>query len=128
MKEVIFTDKATKPTSTYSQAVKAGNQVYLAGVCGDDPVTGKIMGDGDIAIEARYAMENLRNTIEAAGGCMNDLVMVQIYITDIEKMDALNPVYASYFENGYLPARIAMEVSRFAGGANLEINAFAVIE
>ena len=86
MKEIIFTEKATKPTAPYSQAIKVGNTVYLAGVCGDDPVTEKIMGDGDMKIEATYALDNLKHTIEAAGGTMNDIVKVQVYVNDIDKM------------------------------------------
>lgn len=128
MKEVIFTEKATRPTSLYSQAVRAGNTVYLAGVCGDDPATGEIMGGGDMAVEAKYALENLRLTLEAAGGTMNDLVMVHVYVNDLEKLPAFNEVYATYFTGGYLPARIAMQVVKFSGGANLELDAVAVLD
>lgn len=125
-KEVVFTPKATKPTAPYSQAIIAGNTVYLAGVCGDDPGTEEIMGGGDIKIETKYAMENLKNTIEAAGGTMKDIVKINVYINDIKKMPDFNEVYVTYFEDKF-PARIAMEVTAFAGGANLEIDAVAVI-
>lgn len=128
MKEVIFTDKATSPTSLYSQAVRAGNVVYLAGVCGDDPATGEIMGGGDMRVEAKYALENLRHTVEAAGGTMNDLVKVQVYVNDLDKLPAFNEVYATCFTGGYLPARIAMQVVKFSGGANLELDAIAVLD
>lgn len=127
MKEIIFTEKATKPTAPYSQAIKVGNTVYLAGVCGDDPVTEKIMGDGDMKIEATYALDNLKHTIEAAGGTMNDIVKVQVYVNDIDKMTDFNAVYPSYFKDGYLPARIAMQIAGLAGGANLELDAIAVL-
>lgn len=128
MKEIIFTKNATSPTAPYSQAVKTGGYVALAGVCGDDPVTGEIMGGGDMKIEAKYALDNLKATIEAAGGCMNDIVKVRVFVNDIDKMDDFNSVYTHYFENGYLPARIAMEIVKLAGGANLEIEAEAIIE
>ena len=127
MKEIIFTEKATKPTAPYSQAIKVGNTVSLAGVCGDDPVTEKIMGDGDMKIEATYALDNLKHTIEAAGGTMNDIVKVQVYVNDIDKMADFNAVYPSYFKDGYLPARIAMQIVGLAGGANLELDAIAVL-
>ena len=52
MKDIIFTEKATAPTAPYSQAIRAGSTVYLAGVCGDDPATGKLMGSGDMTVEA----------------------------------------------------------------------------
>lgn len=128
MKEVIFTEKATKPTAPYSQAVKVGNTVYLAGVCGDDPATGEIVGDGDMKIEAKYALDNLKQTVEAAGGTMDDIVMVHVYVNDLQKMQDFNAVYPTYFKDGYLPARIAMQVVKFAGGANLELDAIAVLE
>ena len=114
MKDIIFTEKATAPTAPYSQAIRAGSTVYLAGVCGDDPATGKLMGSGDMTVEATYAMENLKNTLEAAGGTMEDIVKVQ--------------VYQRYFPVGHLPARIAMEISRLADGANLELDAIAVLD
>lgn len=123
-KKVIFTEKATKPTAPYSQAIQVGNTVYLAGVCGDEPKTEIIMGDGDIKIETKYAMENLKNTIEAVGGTMADIVKVNVYIKDIKKMSEFNEVYINYFKE-YLPARIAMQVVDLAGGANLEIDAIA---
>lgn len=128
MKEIIFTEKATSPTAPYSQAVRIGNIVALAGVCGDDPATGKIMGDGDIRIETKYAMENLKATITAAGGCMNDIIKVRVFINDIKKMGDFNSVYTDYFEDGYLPARVAMQIVCLAGEANLEIETDAVIE
>ena len=128
MRQVIFTKNATNPTGPYSQAVKVGNTVYLAGVCGDDPVTGEIVGTGDIKVETCFAMENLKHTIEAAGGKMDDIVKVQVYVRDIGKLADFNNVYTGYFSNGYLPARIAVEVSQLAGRANLELDAIAVID
>lgn len=125
-KEVIFTDKATKPTAWYSQAVKCGNIVFLAGACGDDPVTGEIVGNGDIKIEARDALENIKHTIEAAGGSLEDIVKMQVYVKDIGMMADFNEVYKTYFPQNP-PARIAMAVKEFAGGANLEIDGFAVL-
>lgn len=126
MKEIIYTEKATAPTACYSQAVKFGNLVFLAGVCGDDPVTGEIMGEGDIKIEAKYALENLKATIVAAGGTLDDIGKVNVYINDIERMPEFNEVYSQYFKENP-PARIAMAVTALTGGANLEIDAVAVI-
>ena len=125
-KEFIFTEKAIKPTAPYSQAVKAGNTVYLAGVCGDDPKTDKIVGNGDIKIETKYALENLKNTVEAAGGTLKDIVKVNVFVKDIKMMADFNEVYSSYFPENP-PARIAMQITDLAGGANLEIDAVAVL-
>ena len=125
-KEFIYTGQATAPTSYYTQAVKVGNTVYLAGLCGDDPKTGNIMGNGDMTVEAKYAMENLRYTIEAAGGTLEDIVKVNVFVTDLSKFPAFNSVYKSYFP-GKPPARIAMEVKGLADGASLELDAIAVL-
>ena len=126
-KEYIFTDKATAPTAHYTQAIKVGNTVYLAGLCGDDPKTGQIMGSGNMTIEAQYAMENLLHTMEAVGGTMDDIVKVNVYMTDLSKMPLFNKVYEEYFPRNP-PARIAMEVKAFGDpAATLELDAIAVI-
>ena len=125
MKKVIFTEKATKPTAPYSQAIVAGNTVYLAGVCGDDPVTGELKMDS-IEEESTYAMENLKATIEAAGGTMNDIVKVSVFMTDLSYFPAFNRVYETYFD--VLPARIATQCAGLGGGARLELDAIAVLE
>ncbi|WP_312072200.1 Rid family detoxifying hydrolase [Anaerotignum propionicum] len=126
-KEIIDTDKATKPTAWYSQAVRQGNLVFLAGACGDDPVTGEIVGDGDIKIEAKAALENIKHTIEAAGGTLENIVKMQVYVKDLNMLADFNEIYKTYFPENP-PARIAMAVKDFMGGANLEIDGIAVLD
>ena len=125
-KEIIFTEKATKPTAPYSQAVKVGNIVYLAGACGDDPKTEQIMGNGDIKIEAKYALENIKAAVEAAGGTMENIVKMNVFVKDIKMMKDFNEVYKTYFPVDP-PARIAMQITDLAGGANLEIDGVAIL-
>ena len=125
-KEIIFTEKATKPTAPYSQAVKVGNIVYLAGACGDDPKTDQIMGNGDIKIEAKYALENIKAAVEAAGGTMENIVKMNVFVKDIKMMKDFNEVYKTYFHVDP-PARIAMQITDLAGGANLEIDGVAIL-
>ena len=125
-KEIIFTEKATKPTAPYSQAVKVGNIVYLAGACGDDPKTDQIMGNGDIKIEAKYALENIKAAVEAAGGTMEYIVKMNVFVKDIKMMKDFNEVYKTYFPVDP-PARIAMQITDLAGGANLEIDGVAIL-
>ena len=125
-KEIIFTEKATKPTAPYSQAVKVGNIVYLAGACGDDPKTDQIVGDGDIKIEAKYALENIKAAVEAAGGTMENIVKMNFFVKDIKMMKDFNEVYSTYFPVDP-PARIAMQITDLAGGANLEIDGVAIL-
>ncbi len=126
-KEIIFTPNATKPTAPYSQAVKVGNVLYIAGACGDDPKTDQIVGDGDIKIETKYALENIKATVEAAGGKMEDIVKINVFVKDIKMMSDFNEVYKTYFPVDP-PARIAMQITDLAGGANLEIDGIAVID
>ncbi|MDR0709949.1 MAG: Rid family detoxifying hydrolase [Spirochaetaceae bacterium] len=125
-KEVIFTEKATVPTAWYSQAIKTGGMVFLAGVCGDDPKTGELVR-GDFTRETMLALENLKNTVEAAGGTMRDIVKVNVYVTNIGMMKEFNEVYRQYFPENP-PARIAMEISALSDGANLELDAVAVLD
>ena len=117
---------ATKPTAPYSQAVKVGNIVYLAGACGDDPKTDQIMGNGDIKIEAKYALENIKAAVEAAGGTMENIVKMNVFVKDIKMMKDFNEVYKTYFPVDP-PARIAMQITDLAGGANLEIDGVAIL-
>ena len=84
------------------------------------------MGDGDIQIETKYALENLKATIEAAGGGMEDIVKVSVYVKNLQYMQDFNAVYKTYFPENP-PARIAMEISNLGGGANLELDAIAVL-
>ena len=85
------------------------------------------MGSGDMKVEAKYCMDNLKATVEAAGGTMNDIVKVRVFVTDISQMPDFNEVYPTYFTDGYLPARIAMQISALAGGAHLEVEAEAIL-
>ncbi|WP_312045882.1 RidA family protein [Anaerotignum sp.] len=125
--EMVYTDKATKPTAWYSQAVKHGNLVFLAGACGDDPVTGEIVGNGDIKIEAKAALENIKHTIEAAGGTLENIVKMQVYVKDLSMLAEFNEIYKVYFPINP-PARIAMAVKDFMGGAHLEIDGIAILD
>ena len=125
-KEIIFTEKATKPTAPYSQAVKVGNIVYLAGACRDLRNTDQIVGDGDIKIEAKYALENIKPAVEEAAGTMENVVKMNVFVKDIKMMKDFNEVYSTYFPVDP-PARIAMQITDLAGGANLEIDGVAIL-
>ena len=85
------------------------------------------MGGGDMKVEAKYAMENLKNTLGAAGGKMTDVVKVKVVFTDLEQATDFNEVYMTYFPD-YRPARIAMGVAGLLGGAHLELDAVAILD
>lgn len=107
----------------FSSAVLAGGSLYLAGVLDLDPATGK---PGTSPREsARLAMDALKASVEGAGFAMDDLVLVQVFATDLSSFDAFGSVYETYFE-GPLPARTFVGVAGLMGGAHFEINGIAV--
>lgn len=131
MKEIIRAKGAPCPaTGPYSQAIKVGNLLFIAGICGEKPGSWELAGGGiDIKAETTQVMENLKAICEEAGGTIDDLVQVQLYVKDASIMPEFNEVYRSYFKEGCLPARIAAVVTGFIGTkANFEILATAYIE
>src|SRR4051812_18401477 len=100
---IIHTDRAPKAIGPYSQAVRAGNTVYLSGQIPLDPATGELVA-GDITAQTRRVFENLTAVCAAAGGSLADLVRVGIYLTDLGNFAAVNAVMAEYCKDPY-PAR-----------------------
>ena len=97
-KEVIATDKAALPVGPYSQAIKTGDLIFVAGEKGIDPGTGAIVSDG-IAAETRQTLDNIQAILEAAGATMDHVVRTVVYMTDISEFAEMNAVYAGYFPN-----------------------------
>ena len=123
-KEVITTEKAALPVGPYSQAIRTGEFVFVAGEKGIDPKTGKIVGGG-IAAETRQTLENIRAILEAAGATMDHVVRTVVYLTDIDDFAEMNGVYAGYFTTAP-PGRTTVQVVALPAGAHLEIEATAV--
>lgn len=123
-REVIFTEAAPKPVGPYSQAIKVGDQLFLAGQGGIDPATGKLVPGGAVP-EARQALDNLVAVAKAAGFELADVVEVQIFLTDIDQFAAVNKVYAEYFPVDP-PARATIQAARLPVGCSVEIRASAV--
>src|SRR5579872_6488270 len=90
---VVFTDKAPRAIGPYSQAVRAGNTVYLSGQIALDPKTGELVS-GDFEQEARRVFENLKAVAEAAGSGLKDVARVTIYLTDLAHIPKVNKVRA----------------------------------
>jgi reactive intermediate/imine deaminase len=106
---------------TYSQAVRAGDTVYLSGQIPLDPATMKLV-EGDFEAQARRVFENLRAVCRAAGGDFDRVVRVTVYLTDLGNFAKVNEVMAMYFREPY-PARAAIGVASLPRGALVEIDA-----
>lgn len=119
-KVIVNTDKAPAAIGTYSQAVKIKNTVYLSGQIPLDPETME-MQQQDFITEATRVFDNVSAVCEAAGGCIQDMVKVNIFLTDLDNFAYVNEVMAKYFEQPY-PARAAIGVKQLPKGANIEID------
>ena len=117
-RSIIQTDKAPAAIGTYSQAVRAGDTVYVSGQIPLDPAT-KEMVTGGIEAEIRRVFENLKAVAEAAGGSLAHAVKVNIYLTDLAHFAKVNEIMAQYFPQPY-PARAAVGVAQLPRGARVE--------
>jgi 2-iminobutanoate/2-iminopropanoate deaminase len=120
----INTENAPAAIGPYSQAVAAGDTIYLSGQLGIDPKSGKIV-DGGIAGETKQALENIKAVLLAAGSDMTKIVSVNVYLADMEDFAKMNEVYAKYFKEPY-PARATVVVRQLPKNARVEISAIAV--
>ena len=123
MKEIISTTGAPGAIGPYSQAVKAGDLLFVSGQLPIDPATGAFGGD-DIAAQTRQSLTNVKNIVEAAGMTMADVVRVGVFLQDMEHFGAMNAVYGEFF-TGDCPARAAVQVARLPKDALVEIEAVA---
>ncbi|HSN18700.1 MAG TPA: RidA family protein [Gammaproteobacteria bacterium] len=121
----IFTDHAPKAIGPYSQAVRAGNTVYLSGQIPLDPKSGELV-KGDIATETRRVFDNLKAVASAAGGSLQDVARVTIYLVDLGDFAKVNEVMAGYFNEPY-PARVTIGVAALPRGARVEVDAVMVV-
>lgn len=120
----IMTDKAPAAIGPYSQAVIAGNTVYVSGQLPIDPETGEFPSD-DIRDQTAAALRNIRAILDAAGLALSDVVKTTVLLADINDFAAMNEVYAQFFTAPY-PARAAFQVAKIPKGARIEIEAVAV--
>ncbi len=123
--EYVFTEKAPKPVGPYSQAVKVGNWVYVSGQIPIDPGTGEVI-KGDFSAAVRRVLENVKAIVEAAGGGLESVVKVMVYLTDIGKFSEFNKIYAEYFST-HRPARMVIEVSRLPKDVEVAVDAVAYV-
>lgn len=124
MLKSIESDNIAKSASPLSQAIRAGNLLFVSGQLGRDPRTGEI--SQPFSAEVRQTMENLGKILQEAKLGFKHVAKVNIYVTDLSKVKELNEIYREYF-TGTLPARCCVEVSKLAKDANVEIELVADI-
>jgi len=124
MKKIIATAEAPAAIGTYSQAVRAGNTIYLSGQIGLDPATMQMVEGIDAQIVRVF--ENLKAVAVAAGATLNDAVKFNIYLTDLANFAKVNEVMAKYVAQPY-PARAAVGVAALPRGALVEADAILVV-
>ena len=120
MKEIINTEKAPQAIGTYSQAVKVGKTVYLSGQIPLVPETMEMVG-GTFEDNVRRVFDNLTAVCEAAGGSLQDIAKLNIFLTDLCNFAKVNAIMAEYFEQPY-PARAAVQISALPKDAEVEMD------
>ena len=124
-KDIIYTTGAPATGGALSQAVKAGETIYLAGQVGFDPHTMQVVST-DFDEQARQAFKNLLSVAEAAGGSDRDIVKLNAYLTDVNMFPRFNAIMSEYFSTPY-PARATLGIAALPQGAVIEIEAIMVL-
>ena len=125
MKRSVLSSDAPAPIGPYSQAVRAGDWLFVSGSLGLDPATGAFV-PGDAAAQARRALENMSAVLAAAGASMEDVVKTTVFLADMNDFAAVNAVYGEFF-TGVPPARSAIQAARLPKDAFVEIEAVAYL-
>lgn len=126
MKEIIHSAQAPEPIGPYSQAVKAGNLLFLSGQIPIDSSTGELV-QGGIQEQTRQVMKNLEAVLRAATASFYDVVKTTVYLTDLSTFSDFNAVYAKYFNEETAPARATVQVAALPKGALVEIELVAAL-
>ena len=125
MKSIIFSSEAPAAIGPYSQAVKAGNVLYLSGQIGMNPATGELVSQ-DVREQTARALENMKAVLAAAGATPAQVVKTTVFLTDMADFQAVNAVYAETF-SAEAPARSCVAVAALPKGARVEVEAVAVL-
>lgn len=123
-KKIIFTTKAPAPIGPYSQAVMAGNMIFVSGQIAINPESGNLI-TGDIQQEARRVMLNIGEILKTAGMDYHNIIKTTIFLKDMNNFGAINEIYGHFFSDHY-PARETVEVSRLPKDVNVEISVIAL--
>ncbi len=126
MKQVVRTENAPKPIGPYSQAVRAGNLLFVAGQGPMNPQSGQMQRES-IQAETRQVLENVKAILEAAGASLSQVVKTTCFLADINDFQAFNAVYAEYFPADP-PARTTIQAGRLPGDIRVEVEVVASLE
>ena len=126
MKTIISTPKAPAAIGPYSQAVLVNGMLFTSGVIPIDPEPNTLV-EGDVTVQARQAIGNLKNLIEASGSSMDKVVKTTVFIKDMNDFGKINDIYKDFFTSDF-PARSCVEVARLPKDVLIEIEAIATVE
>lgn len=118
-KDIILTSAAPLPIGTYSQAVKCGNTIYFSGQIPLDPATKNLVGS-DVATQLTQVFKNLTAVANAAGGDLNNMAKLTIYLTDLSEFPVVNEIMSKFFQEPF-PARTTIGISALPAGAKVEV-------
>ncbi|MDJ0926342.1 MAG: RidA family protein [Gammaproteobacteria bacterium] len=124
-REPVHSDAAPAAIGTYSQAMRAGDTLYISGQIPLDPASGELV-HGDMAVQIRQVFDNLSAVATAAGGSLNDAVKITVFLTDLSHFATVNEIMAEYLEPPY-PARAALGVASLPKGAAVEADAILAL-
>jgi reactive intermediate/imine deaminase len=121
----IETEGAPAAIGPYSQAVSAGGWLFCSGQIALDPLSGMLVGDGDVEVETRQVLRNLDAVLLQAGATRADVVKATVYLADMNEFSKMNEIYAEYFEGNAPPARACVEAAALPRGVRVEIDFIA---
>jgi 2-iminobutanoate/2-iminopropanoate deaminase len=124
----IKTSNAPAPVGPYSQAVLAGNTLYVSGNIPLDPQTGAVVGNGDVQAEAKQVLANMDAILKEAGASPQQVVRCTVFLADLGDFAAVNEIYSDYFKyNAVAPSRSCVQVAALPKGVKVEIDCIAVL-
>ncbi|MBP6515430.1 MAG: RidA family protein [Chitinophagales bacterium] len=123
-KEVVYSTEAPKPIGPYSQAVWAGDTLFVSGQIALDPASGELI-QGNIETETKVVLNNVKAILDKAGIGFSNIVKTSIFLKNMDDFAAVNVVYASYFTSDF-PARETVQVSKLPKDVNVEISVIAI--
>jgi 2-iminobutanoate/2-iminopropanoate deaminase len=126
LKRVVFASAAPTPVGPYSQAIVAGGFVFASGQIPIDPASGRLV-PGEIETQTERVLDNLRAVLEAAGSSLDLVVRASVYLVDLSAFPRMNAVYGRYFSADPKPARTTVQVAALPLGAQVEIDAIAML-